>query len=203
MHFIGALPQNIGLWVHLDVNIQGHSHFTSRLGAYNPSLVQNCSAMMMSSNRNIFSRNWPFVREIHWSPVDSSHKDQWRGAPMFSLIYAWTNGWANNRNAGDLRRHRNHYDVTVMYHWFLTATRQLYEWLSPSVRPYLRPSVCLWHIFHYVPVIVSSWNYYQWQKWCPCKRSWSKVKVTEVTTQLNRFRTVTPVWIHKWWWNDA
>ena len=31
----------------------------------------------------------------------------------------------------------------------------------------------------------------------------SKVKVTEVTTQLYRFRTVTPVWIHIWWWNDA
>ena len=31
----------------------------------------------------------------------------------------------------------------------------------------------------------------------------SKIKVTEVTTQLNRFRTVTPVWIHIWWWNDA
>ena len=31
----------------------------------------------------------------------------------------------------------------------------------------------------------------------------SKVKVTEVTTQLNRFRTVTPVWIHIWWWDDA
>ena len=31
----------------------------------------------------------------------------------------------------------------------------------------------------------------------------SKVKVTEVNTQLNRFRTVTPVWIHIWWWNDA
>ena len=30
----------------------------------------------------------------------------------------------------------------------------------------------------------------------------SKVKVTEVTTQLNNFRTVTPVWIHIWWWND-
>ena len=30
----------------------------------------------------------------------------------------------------------------------------------------------------------------------------SKVKVTEVTTQLSRFRTVTPVWIHIWWWND-
>ena len=31
----------------------------------------------------------------------------------------------------------------------------------------------------------------------------SKVKVTEVTTQLSRFRTVTPVWIRIWWWNDA
>ena len=31
----------------------------------------------------------------------------------------------------------------------------------------------------------------------------SKVKVTEVTTQLYRFRTVTPVWIHVWWWNDV
>ena len=31
----------------------------------------------------------------------------------------------------------------------------------------------------------------------------SKVKVTEVTTQLNRFRTVTAVWIHIWWWNDT
>ena len=28
----------------------------------------------------------------------------------------------------------------------------------------------------------------------------SKVKVTEVNTQLNRFRTVTPFWIHIWWW---
>ena len=31
----------------------------------------------------------------------------------------------------------------------------------------------------------------------------SKVKVTEVKTQLCRFRTVTPVWIHLWRWNDA
>ena len=31
----------------------------------------------------------------------------------------------------------------------------------------------------------------------------SKVKVTEVIIQLICFRTVTPVWIHIWWWNDA
>ena len=33
---------------------------------------------------------------------------------MISLICAWTNGWANNWDACDLRRHRAHYDVTVM-----------------------------------------------------------------------------------------
>ena len=32
---------------------------------------------------------------------------------MFSLICARTNGWGNNRGAGDLRRHRAHYDVTA------------------------------------------------------------------------------------------
>ena len=31
-----------------------------------------------------------------------------------SLIFAWTNNWANNGDAGDLRHHRTHYDVTVM-----------------------------------------------------------------------------------------
>ena len=41
-------------------------------------------------------------------------QSQWRGALMFSLICTWTNGWANNRVTGDLRRHRAHYDVHIM-----------------------------------------------------------------------------------------
>ena len=61
-----------------------------------------------------FPRYWPFVRGIHRSPVTSPHKGQWRGALMFSLICAWMNDWVNNRDAGDLRRHRAHYDVTVI-----------------------------------------------------------------------------------------
>ena len=61
-----------------------------------------------------FPRYWPFVRGIHRLPVDSPHKGQWRGALMFSLMFAWTNGWANNRDAVDLRRHGAHYDVMVM-----------------------------------------------------------------------------------------
>ena len=48
--------------------------------------------------------------------VNSPHKGQWRGALMFSLICAGTNGWANNQDAGHLRRHRAHYDVTVMFY---------------------------------------------------------------------------------------
>ena len=62
-----------------------------------------------------FSRNWPFVRGIHRSSVNFLHKGQWCGALMFSLICAWINGWVNNGEVGDLRRHRTHYDATVMY----------------------------------------------------------------------------------------
>ena len=61
-----------------------------------------------------FSRYWPFVRGIHWSPVNSPHKGQWRGALISSLICAWINGWVNNRKVDDLRRHRAQYDVIVM-----------------------------------------------------------------------------------------
>ena len=61
-----------------------------------------------------FPRYWPFVRGIHRSPVNSPQKGRRRGALKFSLICAWTNGWVNSRDAGDLRRHRAHYDVTVM-----------------------------------------------------------------------------------------
>ena len=68
-----------------------------------------------------FPRYWPFKRGIHRSPVNSPHKGQWRGALMFSLICVWTNGWVNNREAGDLRRYRADYDVIVMVNankWF-------------------------------------------------------------------------------------
>ena len=59
-------------------------------------------------------RYWPFVRGIHRFPVNYPHKGQWGGARNFSLVCAWINGWVNNGEAGDLNRHRTHYDVTVM-----------------------------------------------------------------------------------------
>ena len=59
-------------------------------------------------------RYWPFVRGIHRSTVTSSHKGQWRVALKFYLICTWINDWVNHREAGELRRHRAHYDVIVM-----------------------------------------------------------------------------------------
>ena len=47
-------------------------------------------------------RYWPFVWKIH------------RSALIFSLICVWINDWVNNREAGDLRRHRAHYDAIVL-----------------------------------------------------------------------------------------
>ena len=63
---------------------------------------------------NYFPRYWSFVRGIHQWPVNSPHKSQWSGALMLSLSCTWTNGWVNNRDAGDLRCHHTHYDFTVM-----------------------------------------------------------------------------------------
>ena len=56
----------------------------------------------------------PFVWGIHRSAVNSPHKGQWSGALIFSLICSWINGRVNNGDAGDLRHHRPHYDVTVL-----------------------------------------------------------------------------------------
>ena len=107
-----------------------------------------------------FPRNWPFVRGIHRSPVNSPHKGQWRGALMFSLICVWINDWVNNGEAGDLRRYRIHYDVTVMY---LDTWRQRdMETLSIAILPILHAEyncsdqwlrriidfICKWLIFN-------------------------------------------------------
>ena len=48
------------------------------------------------------------------SPVNSPHKGHWRGALIFSLICTWIEDWVNNREAGNLRCHRAHYEVIVM-----------------------------------------------------------------------------------------
>ena len=87
-----------------------------------------------------FHCHWPFMRGIHQSPVNFPHKGQWRGTLMFSLICAWINGWVNNYEAGDLRHHRAHYDVTVM-----KAIENTWK------------ESCTWFVFLFCFMVVSLW----------------------------------------------
>ena len=106
-----------------------------------------------------------------------------------------------------------HLSVCLSVWQFLAATKQLYKWYFPSVCPSgcssVWLSIRLSHLFllcsHHC-IIMKFWGIItndqsKVHAKAQCQRS--KVKVTEVTTQLNLFRTVTPVWIHIWWWNDA
>ena len=69
-------------------------------------------SMMTSSNGNIFRVTGHLCGEF--TGPQWIHKGQWRRTLVFSLICARINDWVNNREAGDLRRHRTHYDVIVM-----------------------------------------------------------------------------------------
>ena len=121
-------------------------------------------------------------------------RHRWFEMPSRSLWYRYI----MNVNHACYRRH------------FIAATKQLYDWFSPSVRLSVclsvRPSVtpfspCSHHRiimkFSGVITMVRSGVHAEGQG------QRSKVKVTEVNTQLSGFRTLTPVWIHIWQWNHA
>ena len=74
-------------------------------------------------------------------PGEFPHKGQWRGALMFSLIYARINGWVNTGEAGDLRRYRVHCDVTVMYGGAIRTRVACVQtiWQRPSIKNGLAP----------------------------------------------------------------
>ena len=87
-----------------------------------------------------FVMRW-YSRTMYWWPVDSPHKGQRRGALIFSLIFPWTNGCANNRDAGDLRSYRAHYNVAVMNQvdiwrsaWYPKLRSMLYCKCSQNIR---------------------------------------------------------------------
>ena len=70
--------------------------------------------MMTSSNWNIFRVTGHLCGEFtdhQWIPLTkASNAELW----CFLWSAPWINGWVNNGEAGDLRRHRAHYDVIVM-----------------------------------------------------------------------------------------
>ena len=98
----------------------------------------------------------------------------------------------------------------VLLNFSIFSCDQAALWMVQSVRPSVCPSVRLsvtpfWLCSHH-PIIMKFWGVITSDKsdvHAKGQGQRSKVKVTEVTTQLHRFRTVTPVWIHIWWWDDA
>ena len=95
-------------------------------------------------------------------------------------------------------------------HWLVfscdQAALQMVFSVCPSVRPSVRLSVTpFWLCSHHRIIMKFSGIITNDQRKVHAKGQGqrSKVKVTEVTTEFNRFRTVTPVWIHIWWWNDG
>ena len=72
------------------------------------SLLAFCAANTLIS-RWCFLHYWTFVRQIHWSPVDYSHK--WYRLSIFSLTLAstrWASCWIYCRVCGDLRGRGGH-----------------------------------------------------------------------------------------------
>ena len=81
--------------------------------------------MMTSSNGNSFRVTGPLWGEStghRWMPLT-------RGALMFALTCTGLNCWTNHRDAGDLRRHRTHYNVIVLAR---EVTRDIVRFGQPS-----------------------------------------------------------------------
>ena len=94
--------------------------------AINPSKCmhdRNSITIFLTDASSHIARSWwrhqmeTFSALLALCAGNSPHEGKWHGALMFSLICTLINRWVNNREAGDLRRHRAHYDVTVMS-WF-------------------------------------------------------------------------------------
>ena len=81
------------------------------------------------------------------SPFTGEHPSDRPVTRSFGVfIDVWTNGWANSLDAGDLRRHRAQYDVTVMRSLLAKCHQQQRGFTARVKRPTHRPMTC-WHWF--------------------------------------------------------
>ena len=126
---------------------------------------------------------------------------------ILSIIFQWHLGaqigmWNETVKQSNTNQQSPYVQLCPYFFSFLAVTKQLYEWYFLSVCQSVTP---FWLCSHYRIIMKFSGVITRDQGKVHAKGQGqrSKVKVTEVTTQLNHFRTVTPVWIHIWWWNDT
>ena len=114
----------------------------------------------VSKHLNLETRLWNYRHACSWwrhqmetysallainagnSPA--THKGRWRGSLMLSLICAQINGWVNNCEAGGSRRHRAHYDITVMlcFEWNdYQNNRGMTSWAPPAETHVVTPII--------------------------------------------------------------
>ena len=68
--------------------------------------------MITSSNKNISALLALCAGNTQVTGEFRSQRPVTQSFDVFSFIYAWTQGWLNNRDAGGWRCHPAHYDVT-------------------------------------------------------------------------------------------
>ena len=84
-----------------------------------PFVADKVYIMMKFSNGNIIHVTGPLCMEFtgHWWIPRTKASD----VELEVFIYAWINGWVNNREAGDLRCYRAHYDIIVMFIYMIST----------------------------------------------------------------------------------
>ena len=104
--------------------------------------------MMTSSNGNIF--RIPSHLETGEFPAQ---RPVTRSFDVFFFICVWIKGWVNNRKAGDLRRYRAHYDVTIMKIYCMISKKAIVwiynRWASPGSLNKNKKLTTPFHIFLY------------------------------------------------------
>ena len=190
-------------FMYMKMHIYKHIHAPAHVSffyMYSMSTINVCichiplwTAWWRHQSNGNFSVLLALCAGIHRSPVNSPLKGLWRGALMFSLICAWINGWVNNREAGELRRHRDHYDFTVMS-WDFQGSRG--SWAPLTNMGYLYSQ----HGFH--PRLYRTCDNLSMlglKLAHACKRgpmlksvSWAKIYITINMSNFNRLRPELP-----------
>ena len=119
--------------------------------------------------------------------------------------------WVIDKNLWiDFLRRILKWSVQNHFNFLLTFKLRPSSYMTVSVRPSVRPSVCpsvtpFSPCSHHCIIMKFSGVITMVRSDVHAKGQGqrSKVKVTEVNTQLSCFRTLTPVWIHIWQWNHA
>ena len=149
-------------------------------------------SMMMRIFYIDWQQHWECDRAMNIGDQQNSHKWQTSvdqltvGLPVTSER-CWASFQVTRLFHKETVSHCDHFLLQHMYLLFETspgwsqgwraATKQLYKWYFPSV--------CLSHLFDYVPIIVSSWSF---QELLPMTkvRSMEKVKVRGQRSRLQR-----------------